>query len=46
MPEYIEVVLMYVGSKLPCLFIFNEVTWFFPRNVYLRGSMKRDISYM
>jgi hypothetical protein len=45
MLECIEVVLAYVGSKLACVFIFNEITWFFPSNVYLRGSMNRDISY-
>jgi hypothetical protein len=32
-------------SKLPCVFIFNEVTWFFSSNVYLRESMNRAISY-
>jgi hypothetical protein len=36
---------MYVGSKLPCVYIFNVITWFFPSNVYSRGSMNRDISY-
>ena len=29
----IEVLFVYVGSKLPYVFIFNEVTWFFPCNV-------------
>jgi hypothetical protein len=45
MLECTEVVLVYVGSKLACVLIFNEITWFFPSNVYLRGSMNRDISY-
>ncbi len=43
--ECIEVVFVYVGSKLPYVFIFNEVTWFFPSNVYLRESTNRAISY-
>ena len=34
MLKCIEVVLVYVD-------ISNEVTWFFPSNVYLRGSMNR-----
>jgi len=41
MLECIEVVLLYLGSKLPCVFIFNEVTWFFPSNIYVRESMNR-----
>jgi hypothetical protein len=41
--ECIEVVLVYVSNKLPC--IFTEATWFFPSNIHLRGPMKRDISY-
>ncbi len=41
----IEFVFVYVGSKLPHVFIFNEVTWFFPSNVYLRESTNRAISY-
>jgi hypothetical protein len=45
MLERIEVVLVYISSKLACVFIFNEITWFFPSNVYLHGSMNRDISY-
>jgi len=43
MLKCIEVVLVYVGSKLPCVFIFNEITSFLPSNVYLRGSINRDI---
>ena len=43
--EYIEVVFVYVGSKLPDIFIFNDVTWFFPSNVYLRESMDHAIQY-
>jgi hypothetical protein len=27
---------VYVGSKLSYVFIFNEVTWFFPSSIYLR----------
>jgi hypothetical protein len=45
MLECIEVVFMYVGSKLSCVFIFNEVTWFFPSIVYLCESINRAISY-
>jgi len=41
MLECIDVVLLYLGSKLPCVFIFNEVTWFFPSNIYVRESMNR-----
>jgi len=40
MLECIEAVLLCVRNKLPCVFISNEVTWFFPSNVYLRESMK------
>jgi hypothetical protein len=47
MLECIEVVLVYVlDSKSAYVFIFNEVTWFFPSNVYLREPMNRVISYM
>jgi hypothetical protein len=42
MLECIEVVLLYLGSKPPCVFIFNEVTWLFPSNIYLRESMNRE----
>ncbi len=42
MLECIEVVLLYLGSKLPCVFISNEVNWFFPNNIYLRESMNRE----
>jgi hypothetical protein len=45
MLECFEVVLVYVGNKSAYVFIFNEVTWFFPSNVYLRGSIDRVISY-
>ena len=41
MLECIEIIFVYLGSKLPCVFIFNEVTWFFPSNIYLRESMNR-----
>ena len=43
--ECIEIVFAYLRSKLPCVFIFNEVTWFFPTNVYLRESINHAISY-
>jgi hypothetical protein len=46
MLECFEVVVAYVDRKLPCVFIFNENTCFFPSNVYLRGSMNRNISYI
>ena len=45
MLKCIEVVLVYVSSNLQCIFIFNEITWFFPSNVYVRGLMNRDISH-
>ena len=41
MLECIEVVLVYLGSKPPCVFMFNEVTWFFPSNIYLGESINR-----
>jgi hypothetical protein len=34
---------MYVSRKLPFVFIFNEVTWFFPSNVYLCELINRAI---
>jgi len=42
MLECIKVVFVCVESKLPCVFIFNEVNWFFPSNIYLRESMNRE----
>ena len=43
--KYIKVVFVHLGSKLSYVFIFNEVSWFFPSNVCLRESISRAISY-
>jgi len=39
MLECFQIVLVYLSSKLPCVFIFIEVTWFVPSNIYLPESM-------
>jgi hypothetical protein len=39
MLECIEVVFVYVGSKLLRIFIFNKVNWLFPSNLYLGECM-------